>query len=149
MEYKLVLADPKTGKCYQKEVKDNEADVFLGIKISGKVKGDSFGLSGYEFEVTGGSDKCGFPMRKDVDGSSRKKILAVEGVGLKRKRKGQKQRKTVMGNTIGERTSQINLKVIKYGKSKLGEDKKSSPEEYKAVKGEVKVEAPKGEVNNG
>ena len=139
VEYKLVLADPKTGKCYQREAKEAEANVFLGKCIGDKVKGDKFGLGGYEFEITGGSDNSGFPMRKDLDGVGRKKILIVSGIGAKRKRKGQRQRKTVMGNTIGQKTSQINLKVIKYGKSKLdvgevkpSEDKKEESKEDKS-----------------
>ncbi|MBL7050757.1 30S ribosomal protein S6e [Candidatus Woesearchaeota archaeon] len=119
-DYKLVLADPKTGKCYQREAKDAEAEVFLGKKLGEKIKGDSFGLNGYEFEITGGSDSCGFPMRKDVNGTERKRILVISGVGAKIKRKGQRQRKNVRGHTIGRNISQINLKIIKYGKVKLG-----------------------------
>jgi small subunit ribosomal protein S6e len=136
MDVKLVLADPKTGKCYQKELK--EADMLQGNKIGSKIKGDSIGLPGYEFEMTGGSDNCGFPMRKDVEGTERKKILAVDGVGLKTKRRGQKQRKTVRGNTIGQSTTQINLKIIKYGKEKLGlvEEEKKEDSSEKPV-GEV------------
>ena len=90
--FKLVLADPKTGKCYQREVKEAEAEVFLGKQIGKKVKGDSFGLNGYEFEITGGSDSSGFPMRKDIDSAGRKKILIVSGIGAKRIRKGRKGR---------------------------------------------------------
>ena len=119
-DLKLVLADPKTGKCYQREVKEAEAEVFLGKKIGEKVKGDSFGLGEYEFKITGGSDSSGFPMRKDIDGVGRKRILVVKGVGVKKKRKGQRQRKTVRGNTIGQKTNQVNLKILKYGKTKLG-----------------------------
>ena len=37
--------------------------------------------------------------------------------------KGMKQRKTVAGNTVHEKTSQVNLKVVKAGKGPLGEDK--------------------------
>ena len=162
-DYKLVLADPKTGKCYQREIKDAESEVFLGKKLGEKIKGDSFGLSGYEFEITGGSDSCGFPMRKDVNGVERKKVLVISGVGVKIKRKGQRQRKTVRGRTIGRNTSQINLKIIKYGKSKLGavpegigegeskeeESKKDSPtlsEKESEKESKAKEEKPKEEV---
>ena len=31
--FKLTIADPKTGKCYQKEVKDAEASQFMGLNI--------------------------------------------------------------------------------------------------------------------
>ena len=127
-EFKIVIGDPKTGKSHQREIKDAEAEVFLGLKIKNNVKGDSFGLSGYEFEITGGSDKSGFPMRRDLNTTARKKILVVEGVGVKRKRKGQRQRKSVRGNTISSQISQINLKILKYGKEKLGVEEESSPE---------------------
>ena len=66
-------------------------------------------------ELTGGSDKCGFPMRRDVQGTSRKRILAVKGVGIKHKSRGIKQRKTVCGNTIHADIIQVNLKVLKQG----------------------------------
>ncbi len=121
-EYKLVLNDPKTGKSFQREVKDAEADALKGKKLGDKLKGDLIGLAGYEFEITGGSDKSGFPMRKDVDTDGKKKILIVSGTGIRPKRKGMRLRKTVAGNTIGNKTVQINLKILKQGKEKLGSD---------------------------
>ena len=142
-DLKLVLADPKTGKCYQREVKDAEAEVFLGKKIGDKLKGGSFGLNEYEFEITGGSDNSGFPMRKDIEGVGRKRILIVKGVGVKIKRKGQRQRKTVRGNIVGQETSQINLKILKYGKTKLDMGKVESAEEgEKKDSGEKAEEKP-------
>jgi small subunit ribosomal protein S6e len=127
-EFKLVIGDPKTGKCFQREVKDNEAKAFLNKSIGENVAGDSFGLDGYEFEITGGSDYCGFPMRKDVFGASRKKIFSTKGVGIRITQKGLKVRKTVAGNTVHSNTAQVNLKVIKYGKAPLGEAKEIKDE---------------------
>ncbi len=118
-EFKLVIGT-KEGKCTQKEVKEADAKVFLQKKIGDKINGDDCGLAGYELEITGGSDNCGFPMRKDVQGTARKKILAVKGIGLKKRGKGIKTRKAVRGNTITALISQINLKVLKEGKEKLG-----------------------------
>jgi len=126
-DYKLTINDPKTGKSFKKDVKDDEVASLEGHSIGDKVKGDAFGLSGYEFEITGGSDNCGFPMRKDVT-TPRKKILAVSGLGLKKKRQGQRQRKTVCGNRIVSQTSQINLKILKYGKGKLDQPKEEPAE---------------------
>lgn len=117
-QFKIVIGT-KAGKSLQREVKEPESNVFIGKHISEVVKGDSFGFSGYEFEITGGSDDAGFPMRKDVQGSVRKKILAVQGVGIRKKNKGQKQRKTVFGNTISAKIVQINLKVVKEGAEPL------------------------------
>ena len=69
-------------------------------------------MTGVELLITGGSDNAGFPMRKDVRGGGRKKILIVAGVGARKKAAGLRQRKTVSGNTISSRTVQINLKVV-------------------------------------
>jgi len=142
-EFKLVISDPKTGKSYIREAKDNAANALKGVKIGGKISGEKIELSGYEFEITGGSDNCGFPMRKDVEGSARKKVLIIGGVGFKSgKRKGMKKRRTVVGNTIGPDTSQVNLKILKYGKGKLEipAPKQAKPEE-KTEKKEVKEKA--------
>ncbi|MFC1697970.1 S6e family ribosomal protein [Nanoarchaeota archaeon] len=159
-EFKLVIADPKAGKCSSKEVKENEAKVFLGQKIGNKISGDSFDMAGYEFEITGGSDHAGFPMRKDIVGTGRKKILTVKGVGVKplrrktkkhiRRFKGAKLRKTVAGNTIHAKIAQINLKVLKYGKAPIGgvEEKVEAPAEGetpKKGKEAAPAEAPKKE----
>ena len=119
-QFKLCIG-AKTGKCYQKEVQDAEAADFLGKNVGENIAGDAFGMSGYEFQFTVGSDYCGFPMRRDVGGTGRKRILAVEGVGLKRKGKGIRQRKTVCGNTIHARISQVNLKVTKKAKQEVWE----------------------------
>jgi len=128
MELKIVLSDPKTGKSYQKIIKDADAKRFMGLKIGDNVKGEVLNLAGYEFELTGGSDYAGFPMRNDVPGILRKKIYAVSGIGLRKKEKGLKQRKTVAGNTVYDKTAQVNLKVIKEGKGPLGEEKPKEAE---------------------
>ncbi|HLF54712.1 MAG TPA: 30S ribosomal protein S6e [Candidatus Nanoarchaeia archaeon] len=128
VNFKIVIGT-KAGKCVQKEVQEPEARTLLGKKIGDKVAGDTIGLTGYEFEITGGSDYCGFPMRKDIEGFSRKRILAVSGVGLKKKAKGIRQRKTVCGNTIHPKISQVNLKVLTEGKEPLIVEKKEEAKE--------------------
>ena len=115
---KLVIGT-KQGKCLQKEVPEEQGKNFLGKKIGDKISGDAIGFAGYEFQITGGSDYCGFPMRKDVEGFSRKRILAVSGVGLKKEAKGIRQRKTVCGNTIHPKIVQVNVKVLTDGKEPL------------------------------
>ena len=94
-------------------------------------KGEIFDLTGYEFEITGGSDNAGFPMRRDVAGIARKKIAIVKGVGLKKpkKRWGMKLKKTVSGNTINAKTAQVNLKVIKAGAVPLVAEQKEEKKE--------------------
>lgn len=144
VEFKIVL-NTKKGKSYQREIKDDQAKSLMGKRIGDTIKGDSIGLPGYELQIAGGSDSSGFPMRKDVDGAVRKKILAVSGVGLKKKRDGQRQRKTVCGNKIYENIAQVNLKIITEGKEKLAEEAEETKEEApagEAPKEESKEEKP-------
>ncbi len=124
----------KDGKSVMKDIAEPEFKHLLGKKIKDHVKGETIGYAGYEFEVMGGSDYCGFPMRWDVQGVQRKRILAISGVGLKKTANGIKHRKTVCGNTIHPKISQVNLKVLKEGSTPLAPPK---------VEGEKKEEAKK------
>jgi len=151
VEFKICIGD-KTGKTYQKEIKDEEAAPFMGLNIGEKINGETIGMTGYELEISGGSDFCGFPMRKGIQGV-RKKITSIGGVGFAKPVKGQKQRKTVCGFKINENISQINLKIVKEGTKKLadlfgGETPKEGAEaapKAKETKEEAKKEAPKAE----
>ncbi|MEM0230664.1 MAG: 30S ribosomal protein S6e [Candidatus Woesearchaeota archaeon] len=128
-DFKIVIADPKTGKCYKHEAKGTEASKLIGKKIGDKVPGEDIGMPGYEFEITGGSDYCGFPMRKDLNEAGRKRIYTVRSTGVRNVPKGQRLRKTVAGNTIHSKTSQINMKILKYGTKPLAEEKKEEKAE--------------------
>jgi small subunit ribosomal protein S6e len=131
-EFKVVISDPKTGLTIQKEVKDPAAKSFLGLKLGDSIKGETIDLKGYEFEISGGSDDCGFPMRKDVLGVSRKRILAYVGTGLRKKEKGMLRRKTVCGNTVHAKIAQINLKATKIGTDNIFGEAKTKAEKTKA-----------------
>ena len=155
VSFKVVIGT-KDGKSVQKEIQEPEARTLLGKKIGDAINGENLGFTGYEFQITGGSDYCGFPMRKDVEGFARKRILAVEGIGLRKTRKGMRLRKTVCGNTVHPKIAQVNLKVTKAGKESLtapaeGEKKEEKPAEKKAApetkeeKKETPKEAPKEE----
>ena len=118
-ELRFVINDVKTGKSYQKAL---DTPDFEGKQVGEKIKGELIGLDGYELEITGGSDYAGFPMRKDISSSSRKKALLTKGVGMKKiEKKGIRKRKTVCGNRIHDKTVQVNLKVLKEGPKKLEE----------------------------
>ena len=120
VSFKLCISEPSTGRTFQKEIKDAMARPFIGLNIGETIKGDSFELGGYELQITGGSDYCGFPMRSGILGQ-RKKITIYGGVGFKGSEKGIQRRKTVCGHKIHENISQINLKVLKAGSKKLNE----------------------------
>ena len=57
------------------------------------------GLQG-KIKITGGSDKSGVPMRSDLLGGTRKRVLIAQGVGLQDVEKGLRKRKLLRGNTI-------------------------------------------------
>lgn len=131
MEFKIVISDPKSGKSVQKAVTEQNAKFFQGKRLGEKFKGESIDMQGYEFEITGGSDYAGFPMRKGIPGPVRKRILTGKGVGLNPKgkkyhryKKGLRKRVTVCGDTVHEKITQINLKVLKEGTEKMFEEKK-------------------------
>ncbi|MBI3037390.1 30S ribosomal protein S6e [Candidatus Woesearchaeota archaeon] len=143
-EFKVVISDPKTGLSVQREVKDPAAKAFLGLKIGDSIKGETIDLQGYEFEITGGSDFCGFPMRKDVLGVGRKKILAYSGIGVRKQEKGMLQRKTVCGNTIHAKIAQVNLKAVKVGPTDIFSTVKSKADATKADRAAKKSEGEGG-----
>ena len=118
--FKINIADPKDGKCYKTEVKDAHAAPFMGLNIGEKIEGSKVGIEGYEFQVTGGTDYCGFPMRKGILGV-RKKMVIYPGVGFRGGLKGMKKRKTICGHKINESITAINIKVTKEGTKKLSE----------------------------
>ena len=97
--YKLNISGGNTGpekfKGLSKLVQIDENKFrFDGMKIGDTIKGGLIGFPNYEFEITGGSDASGFPIRKDVHGPVKKKILVSKrGIGYKPTRKGQKRRK--------------------------------------------------------
>jgi small subunit ribosomal protein S6e len=111
---KIILSDPRTGKSYSVELEADKAKI-NGTRIGKTVDGASIGLSGYKIQITGGSDKDGFPMRIDMPGRGRKKALLGDGPCYKPKSKGIKRRKTVRGNVLTKDIVQINAKIVKVG----------------------------------
>ncbi len=111
----------KSGKTYKMDLEQDKASVFYGKILGEEFDGELIGLSGYTFKITGGSDNSGFPMRRDVSGFNKKKILIESGVGTRNITKGVRNRKTVRGNAISEEISQINIIVIKEGSQPLSE----------------------------
>ncbi len=111
VEYKAVISDPETGKTRQIGIESEKIDRLFGIRISEEIDGATIGFPGYKFVLTGGSDKDGFPMRPDVHGAVRKRILLSSAPGFHPKRSGQRKRRTVRGNMISDEIVQLNLKV--------------------------------------
>jgi len=148
VEIKLAIGSKEEKKTFKHIVAGADAEKLFGKKIGEKFRGEIIGLNGYELEITGGSDKSGFPMRKDIEGQTRKKVVITKGLGFNTQIKGQRKRRSIRGNTISAEISQINCKVIKAGKDKIAKilgGEAETPAEGDTPKDEAKPEAPKVE----
>ncbi|MDH7517429.1 MAG: 30S ribosomal protein S6e [Candidatus Thermoplasmatota archaeon] len=114
VEFKVVVNDTKNGKSYQIPVSGHHANSLIGKKVGDEVDGIFISLPGYKLQITGGSDKDGFPMRSDLPGVGRRRILVSKSKGFKPTEKGLRRKKSIRGNTISQDIVQINMKVIKY-----------------------------------
>ena len=119
LAFKLVISEGKNS--HQVEVPATESKQLFGLKIGEEFDATNIGLNGYTLKITGGSDKNGFPMKKDVEGPRRIKSLLSGGSGFKPKRDGQRRRKTVRGNTISDDIVQISTTVTQKGKKSIDE----------------------------
>jgi small subunit ribosomal protein S6e len=107
------------GETFQVEA-ENPEQIF-GTRIGETFSGGIIGLDGYELEITGGSDKDGFPMRKSIEGTERKRILLEDGSGIQEEEDGVKRRKSVRGNTVSNQLQQLNTKVAESGEKSVEE----------------------------
>ncbi|MGI0046229.1 MAG: S6e family ribosomal protein [Nitrosotalea sp.] len=107
--FKLNISDPK-GRTISKEVKEKDANPFLGLQVGSELDAALIGELG-KLKITGGSDKSGVPMRPDIHGGARKYILLSQGVGLQNVETGQRVRKLIRGSTITEEVYQINCSI--------------------------------------
>ncbi|HIH73301.1 MAG: 30S ribosomal protein S6e [Thermococcales archaeon 44_46] len=121
--FKLVISDPKSGIAKQVEITGAEAEKLIGLRIGDEIEAKELGLNLSEvfgseipadvkLKITGGTDKDGFPMRPDVHGPRRVRILLSRGPGFRPQEKGERRKKTVRGNTISPEIVQINLKIV-------------------------------------
>lgn len=127
MAFKFNISEK--GKTFHLE---SEAESLEGKTIGEKIKGEEISpeLHGYELEISGASDKAGFPAFKEYEGPQLRKVLLKKGKGMsgwkKRRKKqikvkGLRMKKTIRGNTISHDIMQINLSVKKSGAKSLAE----------------------------
>jgi small subunit ribosomal protein S6e len=114
VEFKVVINDTKNGKSHQVQVSGHHANSLIGKKIGDEVDGIFISLPGYKLQVTGGTDKNGFAMRRDLPGISRRRLLLSKSSGFKPKEKGLRKKKSIRGNTVNQDIVQINMKVTKH-----------------------------------
>ena len=118
-EFKVVISDGP--QSWQITVDGHHANSLVGKNIGEEVDGIFVSLPGYKLQITGGTDKDGFTMRKEVAGIGRKKILTSKSPGFKPHDKGVRKRITICGNTVSLNIARINMNVIKKGAKPIGE----------------------------
>lgn len=119
MAFKIVISENE--KSLQMELDSAKSKKLVGLSIGEEFDGSLIGLKDYKLKITGGSDKNGFPMRKDILGPRRIKSLTSGGIGYKPLQKGVRRRKTIRGNTISDDIVQINTVVTQTGAKSLAE----------------------------
>lgn len=115
VEFKAIINDVKTGKSYNVAVSGHHANSLIGKNVGEVIDGIFVGLPGYKLKITGGSDGNGTPMRSDLPGNKRRKLLLSEGLGFHEKYPGQRRRVAIRGATISSEIVQINMAVAEYG----------------------------------
>ncbi|KAH9385436.1 small subunit ribosomal protein S6e [Nematocida major] len=90
---------------YEKRIKDI---------IDGKVISNEW--AGFLLQITGGTDKQGFPMKPGVMTPERVRLLLKKGdIGFRCTDKSLRRRKSVRGDVVSEQIGVLNLKVVKEG----------------------------------
>ncbi len=114
----FIVSDPATGTSQRVEIEDAQLRPLVGTRIGMTIDGAIAGMQGYKLKLTGGTDKDGIPMRPDVHGSAKARIVLSGGVGYKPKDKGMQQRKIVRGNTVSQETTFLNFSIVEAPKRK-------------------------------
>jgi len=139
-KFKIIISEPETGTSKTVELEETRAIPLIGRKIGEAIDGSVVDLPGHKVQITGGSDKDGFPMRPSVHGGVRRRVVLSGGVGFNPQDEGARRRKTVRGNVITDEIVQVNMKVIEKPKrAKKGKAAGESKEATQASK-EVPVE---------
>ena len=134
--YRINVSDPRTGKTKPVHLTPEQFRPFIGLKIGDIIDGSVVGMSGYKLQITGGTDKDGFPMRPDVHGGVRVRILLSGPPGFRPRKPGERRRKTVRGNTITDDIIQVNTRIVAWPEKEEG----AGAEEAKEAAEEAKIE---------
>jgi len=116
----LVVGDTD-GSTYSIELDESGATRLNGKRIGDTFDADFAGLDGYTLEITGGSDEDGFPMKQQVKGSARKRLLVKGGIGVSGLKDGERKRISLHGNSIADDIVQVNCRVEESGSSSIEE----------------------------
>ena len=118
VEFKVVVSNAADGTSKTVAVADAQAQQLVGLKIGDTFNGEAFGFPGKELVITGGTDKSGIPLRGDIPGGAKRRILLSDMPGYHPDEDGARKRKLIRGSMITEDLVQINtvLKAEEAGK---------------------------------
>ncbi len=111
-KFKVIVSDPQAGTSKVVELEESRAAPFIGRKLGETLDGSVVDLPAHTIQILGGSDKDGVPMRGNVHGGIRRRVVLSGGAGFKAKKSGERRRKTVRGDIITDEIVQINLKIV-------------------------------------
>jgi len=111
-KFKVIISDPESGTSKVVELEEARAAPLIGRKIGEILDGSIVDMPGKKVQITGGSDKDGFPMRQNVHGGVRRQVILSGGVGFNPRQEGERRRKTVRGNVITDEIVQVNMKIV-------------------------------------
>ncbi len=147
MPFKVNISEK--GKSWKIE---SASEALIGKKIGETIEGSEIAdtLTGYTLKITGATDSSGFPHKAEIQGPEMKRIILTYGWGMhKRPRKAGKKprqspkglrlRKTIRGQQLSEKTSQVNVIVAKHGHKSLHE---LFPDQNKPKEKAAEVKAP-------
>jgi len=140
-KFKIIISDPETGTSKVVELEETRAVPLIGRKIGEVIDGSVVDLPGHKAQIIGGSDKDGFPMRRDVHGGVRRQVILSGGVGFNPQNKGERRRKTVRGNVITDEIAQINMKIVEKPKQPKESRKRKGKREKEKLAKEAEQEA--------
>ena len=140
-KFKIIVSDPEKGNSKAAELEENRALPLIGRKIGEVIDGSIVDLPGHKVQIMGGSDKDGFPMRPNVHGGVRRKVVLSGGVGFNPQNSGDRRRKTVRGNVITDEIAQINMKIVEKPKRPKESKKAKEKKEKETLEKEAEPEA--------
>ena len=111
-KFKVIVSDPEAGTSKVVELEEARATPFIGRRLGEIIDGSAVDLPAHKVQILGGSDKDGVPMRGNVHGGVRRRVVLSGGAGFSPKNSGERKRKTVRGNVITDEIVQINMKIV-------------------------------------
>lgn len=111
-EFKAIISNPKDGTSKLLALTSEQSSAIVGLKIGETFEGERIGAPGLKLQIRGGSDKSGFPMRPDLQGGVKRRILVSTGPGFKPSAPGERVKKMMRGNTITDDIVQVNLRMV-------------------------------------